>query len=104
MPEVVHNENIAANGTYTFPVYPTIGAEMLVEWDIHTGSATVTPGYMSLTGLFKPALNADGTELTQGEGGGLVRLDVPPSGVVALKVEAAAGGFAMKAFGARVLR
>lgn len=96
MPAVANHQTVSADGEYTFEPQP-VGREVLMEWDITAGTADITPGYLSLTGVFKPFLDASaGGGIVQGAAGGLVPVLVPNSGVVALKVESAAGGFSMK--------
>ena len=69
MPLAANQSTVSANGTYTFDPQP-VGGNVLLERDITAGTATITPGYLSLSGAFKPCLDAvAGGTIVQGDGG-----------------------------------
>jgi hypothetical protein len=81
---------ITADGEYS--LYDLIpGTEVLVEWEITAGSATVTLGIVSMSGVFLPLKDISGTSPVFDPAGGFCRLVIPASGMAAIKVEDAAG-------------
>jgi len=91
MTPILNQQTITANGEYSFESF-SVGDEVLIEWDITAGSATVEPGYVSLTGLFKPARDLTNTKpaYTNTEGGQLC-IELGNSAMAAIKVTNAAG-------------
>lgn len=90
MTPIANQQNIAANGEYSLFV-STPARTVLLEWHISAGSATVTPGYVNLSGGFTPFLLIDGSSPAFHASGGICEMPLPASGAVALKVESAAG-------------
>lgn len=81
---------ITANGEYSLEPLDN-GDEVLLEWEITAGSATVTPGRVSIAGNFSPALPLDGVPPVFEAAGGSCVITLGASSKVALKVESAAG-------------
>lgn len=77
---------LTANGEYaleqSFPA-----REVMLEWCITAGTATVTPGYKNLAGTFSPARSSDATLPAFGPEGGTCRVLLPNSATPVLKVE-----------------
>lgn len=95
MTTINNNSTITANGEYSFEPLNS-GDEVLVEWEITAGTATVTPGRVTLSGAFKAVLPLDGTPPVFAATGGDCIISLGNSSKAALKVESAAGGFSMK--------
>lgn len=92
MTPIKNQHVLTANGEYSFePLMPT--QEVLLEWAITAGTATVTAGYINLEGSFSPARAADASIPTYGLEGGTCRILLPNSATAAIKVEDAAGLF-----------
>lgn len=86
MTDIFNENTVTGNGEFAFEqVSPA--AEVLLEWCIVSGTATVTPGYVALDGAFSPALGVDGASPSFGPRGGTCRVMVPNSGRAVLKVE-----------------
>jgi hypothetical protein len=89
MTEIINRQSITADGEYSFaPLKP--GDEVLVEWDIVAGSATVEPGTLGLTsGLHRPARDLAGEVPTFAAAGGSLVILLGSTGVATLKVSSA---------------
>ncbi len=95
MTPIGNQVSITANGEYSlYDLLP--GTQVLVEWEVTAGSADVTPGVVSMSGAFKPVKGVNGQAPAFDPDSGFCRLVVPASGMAAIKVENAAGGFSMK--------
>lgn len=99
MPLTVLNTSlpVTADGEYALPPQDP-GQPVVIEWDITAGTATVEPGYESLSGNYKPHRDVAGVKPAFGVEGGFLQADTPNSGKQALKVTGAAGGFSMKVY------
>ncbi len=85
-----NQEPITADGEYS--LYQDLpGRRVLLEWEVTAGSATVTPGIVTMSGAFMPVLNVDGSDPVFAAAGGFCELAIPSSGMLALKVESASG-------------
>lgn len=90
MTPIINQQVLTANGEYSFePLFPA--KEVLLEWCITVGTATVTPGYVNLEGEFSPARAIDGTAPTFGAEGGTCRVILPLSATAVIKIESASG-------------
>ncbi len=89
MTPILNQATITADGEYSFEaLQPT--REVLLEWCITAGTATVTAGYKNLDGTFSPARSTEGTVPAYGAEGGTCRVVLPNSATAVLKVEDAA--------------
>jgi hypothetical protein len=95
MPNIVNEQVLTANGDYFFPgLMP--GHEVLIEWDITAGSATVLPGFQKIGGTFAACTKEDGETPEFPAAGGSYIVTVPMSGAVGINV-ASASSLSMKA-------
>ena len=94
MTNILNQDVISADGEYAFETLDP-ATEVLLEWAIIGGSATVAPGYVDLTGAFAPALLADGSAPAFAPAGGVCRVLLPNSGTAAIKVQDSSGDLEM---------
>jgi hypothetical protein len=100
MNQISNNTTITADGDYALPLLAH-GTKGLLQWRVEAGSATVTPGFVNLGGVFTAAHGLEGEEFSFPAEGGMVVMDVPPeSGQLALRVADASvsPALALKAF------
>ncbi len=91
MTPIPNQHVITANGEYSFESHAT-GDEVVIEWDITAGTATVEPGVEGLVpGLHRPGRDLAGEKPVFGTEGGSLRIELGNSGKATLKVTAAAG-------------
>lgn len=86
MTPIVNQQVLTANGEYSFEAAPN-GRDVRLEWHITEGSATVTPGYVNLSGGFTPAAGLDGEPPVVPAGGAMYDVGIGNSSLAAIKVE-----------------